>query len=177
MVQMGTWYQQYATVDSLTAALAGAGVPKDTPKITIVPIEFPDVAGKGNPPTMFADPDAGHSVNAKSKNRNAAITFALWMGHTKEGQQIVVNNMDSFATLNGVSPQFDNIKLVNPEVQKPKLEEVTKGLGGAKDARSLGISAELSQAIIDASQAMVNGKKSPEEAANDIQAVADATKK
>ena len=27
MVQMGTWYQQYATVDSLTAALAGAGVP------------------------------------------------------------------------------------------------------------------------------------------------------
>ena len=59
MVQMGTWYQQYATVDSLTAALDGAGVPKDTPKITIVPIPFPDVAGKGNPSTMFADPDAG----------------------------------------------------------------------------------------------------------------------
>jgi len=177
MVQMGTWYQQYATVDSLTAALAGAGVPKDTPLVTIVPIEFPDVAGKGNPPTMFADPDAGHSVNAKSKNRNAAITFALWMGHTKEGQQIVVNNMDSFATLNGVSPQFENIKLVDPEVQKPKLEEVTEALAGAKDARSLGLSAEVSQAVIDASQAMVNGKKSPEEAANDIQAVADATKK
>ena len=104
MVQMGTWYQQYATVDSLTAALDGAGVPKDTPKITIVPIPFPDVAGKGNPSTMFADPDAGHAVNAKSKNRNAAITFALWMGGTKEGQQIVVNNMDSFATLNGVTP-------------------------------------------------------------------------
>jgi ABC-type glycerol-3-phosphate transport system substrate-binding protein len=101
MVQMGTWYQQYATVDSLTPALPGAGVPADTPKITIVPIPFPDVAGKGNPSTMFADPDAGHSVNAKSKNRNAAITFALWMGGTKEGQQIVVNNMDSFATLNG----------------------------------------------------------------------------
>jgi hypothetical protein len=25
MVQMGTWYQQHATVDSLTAALDGAG--------------------------------------------------------------------------------------------------------------------------------------------------------
>ena len=177
MVQMGTWYQQYATVDSLTAALDGAGVPKDTPKITIVPIEFPDVAGKGNPPTMFADPDAGHSVNAKSKNRNAAITFALWMGHTKEGQQIVVNNMDSFATLNGVSPQFDKIKLVDPEVQKPKLEEVTAALGEAKDARSLGLSAEVSDAVINACQAMVNGNKPPEEAAADIQAVADATKK
>jgi hypothetical protein len=32
---------------------------------------------------MYADPDAGHAVNAKSKNRNAAITFALWMGGTK----------------------------------------------------------------------------------------------
>ena len=119
MVQMGTWYQQYATVDSLTAALAGAGVPANTPKITIIPIPFPDVAGKGNPSTMFADPDAGHSVNAKSKNRNAAITFALWMGHTKEGQQVVVNNMDSFATLNGVTPQFDKIKMVDEAVRSP----------------------------------------------------------
>ena len=177
MVQMGTWYQQYATVDSLTAALAGAGVPANTPKITIIPIPFPDVAGKGNPSTMFADPDAGHSVNAKSKNRNAAITFALWMGHTKEGQQVVVNNMDSFATLNGVTPQFDKIKMVDEAVQKPELEAVTKRLGEAKDFRSLGLSAQVSQAVIDASQAMVSGKKSPAEAAADIQAVADATKK
>jgi hypothetical protein len=176
MVQMGTWYQQYATVDSLTAALAGAGVPKDTALITIVPIPFPDVAGKGNPSTMFADPDAGHSVNAKSKNRNAAVTFALWMGHTKEGQQIVVNNMDSFATLNGVTPQFDKIKLVNPEVQQPKLAEVTTRLGEAKDARSLGLSAQLSDAIINACQAMVNSNKSPADAAADLQAVADANK-
>jgi raffinose/stachyose/melibiose transport system substrate-binding protein len=174
MVQMGTWYQQYATVDSLTAALDGAGVPADTPKITIVPIPFPDVAGKGNPSTMFADPDAGHSVNAKSKNRNAAITFALWMGGTKEGQQVVVNNMDSFATLNGITPQWNKIKLVNPTVQKPKLEEVTKRLGEAKDFRSLGISAQASQAIIDASQAMVNSDKPAADAAADIQAAADA---
>ena len=174
MVQMGTWYQQYATVNSLTAALAGAGVPADTPKITIIPIPFPDVAGKGNPSTMYADPDAGHSVNAKSKNRNAAITFALWMGGTKEGQQVVVNNMDSFATLNGITPQFDKIKLVNPTVQQPKLEEVTKRLGEAKDFRSLGMSAQVSQALIDASQAMVNSDKPAAEAAADIQAAADA---
>ena len=173
MVQMGTWYQQYATVDSLTAALDGAGVPKDTPKITIVPIPFPDVAGKGNPSTMFADPDAGHAVNAKSKNRNAAITFALWMGGTKEGQQVVVNNMDSFATLNGVTPQFDKITLVNPKVQQPELEKITESLGAAKDWRSFGISARLSQAIIDASQAMVNSDKPAADVAADIQAAAD----
>ena len=102
-----------------------------------MPIPFPDVAGKGNPSTMFADPDAGHAVNAKSKNRNAAITFALWMGGTKEGQQVVVNNMDSFATLNGVTPQFDKIKLVNPKVQQPELEKVTESLGAAKDCEKL----------------------------------------
>ena len=50
--------------------------------------------------------------------------------------------MDSFATLNGVTPQFDKITLVNPKVQKPELEKVTESLGAAKDARSFGISAE-----------------------------------
>ena len=62
MVQMGPWYQQYASVNSLTAALAGAGVPSDTKKVTILPIAFPDVAGKGNPSTLFTDPDAGQAV-------------------------------------------------------------------------------------------------------------------
>jgi raffinose/stachyose/melibiose transport system substrate-binding protein len=174
MVQMGTWYQQYATVNSLTAALDGAGVPADTPKITIVPVPFPDVAGKGNPSTMFADPDAGQAVNLKSKNRNAAVTFALWLGHTPEGQQVVANNMDSFPTLDGVTPQFDQIEFVNPDVQLPELQKVSDQLAEATDARSLGISAELNQAIIDAAQAMVNSDTSPEDAAAAIQKVADA---
>ena len=136
--------------------------PKDTPKITIVPIQFPDVAGKGNPSTMFADPDAGHAVNAKSKNRNAAITFALWMGGTKEGQQIVVNNMDSFATLNGVIAAVGHDQAGQPRgAAAPARRGHQQASVAAKDARSLGLSAELSQAIIDASQAMVNGEQVP----------------
>jgi len=176
MVQMGTWYQQYATVNSLTAALSGAGVPADTKKITIMPAPFPDVAGKGNPSPMFADPDAGQSVNAKSKARNAAVTFALWLGHTKEGQQVVADNMDSFPTLNGVGPNFDNVQLVNPSLQRPALEDVSKRLLQATEARSVGISAQVSQAIIDACQAAVSGK-SPSDAAAAIQSVADSEHK
>jgi raffinose/stachyose/melibiose transport system substrate-binding protein len=176
MVQMGTWYQQYATVNSLTAALQGAGVPTDTKKITILPAPFPDVAGKGNPPPMYADPDAGNSVNAKSKVRNAAVTFALWLGHTKEGQQVVADNMDSFPTLNGVGPNFDNVKLVDPALQRPALEDVSKRLGEATEARSFGISAQVSQALIDACQAVVSGK-SPSDAAAAIQSVADSEHK
>lgn len=176
MVQMGTWYQQYATVNSLTAALQGAGVPTDTKKITILPAPFPDVAGKGNPSPMFADPDAGQSVNAKSKARNAAVTFALWLGHTKEGQQVVADNMDSFPTLSGVSPNFNNVQLVNPSLQRPALEDVSKRLLQSTEARSVGISAQVSQAIIDACQAAVSGK-SPSDAAAAIQSVADSEHK
>jgi raffinose/stachyose/melibiose transport system substrate-binding protein len=175
MVQMGTWYQQYATTNSLTAALQGAGVPASTPKITILPISFPDVAGKGNPATMFADPDAGQSVNAKSKHRNAAVTFALWLGNTKEGQQVVVNNMDSFATLTGISPQFDQIQLVNEDAQKPALQQVTKELGDATTSRNVGISAELSQALVDATQAAVNGSTATSSIASTVQAAASSS--
>jgi hypothetical protein len=125
---------------------------------------------------MFADPDAGQSVNAKSKARNAAVTFALWLGHTKEGQQVVADNMDSFPTLSGVGPNFNNVQLVNPSLQRPALEDVSKRLLQSTEARSVGISAQVSQAIIDACQAAVSGK-SPSDAAAAIQSVADSEHK
>lgn len=159
MVQMGTWYQQYASVQSLEAALEGAGVPADTKKVTIMPISFPDVAGKGNPPTLFTDPDAGQAVNIKSKVRSAAVTFALWLGNTKNGQQVVANNLDEFPTLKGVGVQFDKVTLVNPSVQRPALQDVTKKLSAATEVRSYGIGAELSEAIVQACQQVTSGKE------------------
>lgn len=174
MIQMGTWYQQNASLPTLTAALEGAGVSADTPKITLMPMPFPDVAGKGNPSTLFADVDAGNSVNAKSKNLKAATTFAVWLGHSEEGQQAVTNSLDSLATLNGITPQWDEIELVDPELQQPALDEVTQQLTAATDPRSFGMDAEVSQAILDAIQAMLISDKSGQDAANDIQAVAEA---
>ena len=120
------------------------------------------MAGKGNPSTLFTDPDAGQAVNAKSKQRNAAVTFALWLGHTKNGQQVVANNLDEFPTLNGVSVQFDKVKLVNPSVQKPALQELTKQLSEATEARSYGIGAQLSAAIVQACQQVTSGKSPAE---------------
>jgi ABC-type glycerol-3-phosphate transport system substrate-binding protein len=177
MIQMGTWYQQNASLPTLTAALEGAGVPADTPKITLMPMPFPDVAGKGNPATLFADVDAGNSVNAKSKKLNAATTFAVWLGHSKAGQQAVTNSLDSLATLNGITPQWDKIQLVNPELQRPALEKVTADLNTATESRAFGISAEVSQAIIDACQAMLTSDKSGADVAKDIQAAAETAKK
>lgn len=172
MLQMGTWYSQYATSNSLEAALQGAGVPAGTKKITIMPIPFPDVTGSGNPSTLFADPDAGQSVNAKSKHLNAAVTFALWLGATKEGAQVVANNFDSFPTLKGVSPQFDQINLVNPSVQRPALEKLTTQLQNATEPRALGLNAQVMQALVDATQTVTTGSKSPKDAADAVAATA-----
>jgi ABC-type glycerol-3-phosphate transport system substrate-binding protein len=173
MVQMGSWYAQYSTVASLTAALAGAGVPADTPKITIVPIAFPDVAGKGNPGTLFADPDAAQAVNAKSKVRNAATTFALWLGGSKEGQQTVANNVDSIPTLAGVAPQWDSIELVNPTVQSPLLQDLYGKAADATEPRNANLPAVRFQAISDANVAVLSGSQTPEEAAAAVQQVFD----
>lgn len=174
MVQMGSWYAQYATVNSLSAALSGAGVPADTPKITIMPIPFPDVAGKGNRSTLFSDPDAAQAVNAKSKSRNAATTFALWLGGTKEGQQTVANNVDSMPTLAGVSAAWESIKLINPAAQKPALQDLARQASESTEPRNANLPAVNSQAIIDANQAVLTGKQSPEQATASIQQVFDA---
>jgi ABC-type glycerol-3-phosphate transport system substrate-binding protein len=160
-------------VASLTAALAGAGVPADTPKITIVPIAFPDVAGKGNPGTLFADPDAAQAVNAKSKVRNAATTFALWLGGSKEGQQTVANNVDSIPTLAGVAPQWDSIELVNPTVQSPLLQDLYGKAADATEPRNANLPAVRFQAISDANVAVLSGSQTPEEAAAAVQQVFD----
>ena len=158
MVQMGTWYQQYTTVNSLKAALAGAGVSDTDAKTNIVPINFPDTAGKGNPFVMTSDPDAGQAVNAKSKARSAAVTFALWLGADAKGQQVVANNLDSYPTLKSVAPQFENIELVNKDVQLPLLKNVQDVLLKADAPRLNGLGAQTSDALVNACQQVTSGK-------------------
>ena len=68
------------------------------------------------------------------------------------------------------------LQLVDPSLQRPALEDVSKRLLQSTEARSVGISAQVSQAIIDACQAVVSGK-SPSDAAAAIQSVADSEHK
>ncbi|MCU1474822.1 ABC transporter substrate-binding protein [Amnibacterium sp.] len=171
MVQMGTWYSQYATVSSLTAALAGAGVPAGTKHISIMPTTFPDVAGTGNAVSLFADPDVAQAVNAKSKNRNAAVTFAIWLGSTKPGAEVVANNMDELPVLQGSGPDFTKITLVN-KAQQPALVNVIAQLAKANEPRNLGLADQTNQAIINAAQGVVNGTKSAKDGAAGVAAAA-----
>ena len=102
-----------------------AGVPADTPKITIVPIAFPDVAGKGNPTTMFTDPDAGRpSTQVQEPQRGHHLRpVARWHQGGPAGRReqhgLLRHPERGHASVG-------QIKLVNPTVQKPELEKTTE---------------------------------------------------
>jgi len=175
MVELGTWYAQNATKVVLDASLEGAGVSPSAKRMTVMPMTMPDLAGKGHPETIFSDPDTGQSVNAKSKNRNAAVTFALWLGTTPEGGQVVANTLEAVSTLNGVQPEWDKIDLVNPKVQLPAIKKITEQAEAATEPRAVGLGAQTLEALNNACQA-VTGGKSPASVVDAIQQAAEQDK-
>lgn len=169
MVQMGTWYRQYTGSAALKTALAAAGVPSSTKEITMVPIPFPDVAGSGNKPGLFGDPDYALAVNKKSKNINAATTFALWLSSTKQGQQIIADNLDEDPVLESVSADVSKLPLVNSAVQAPYLKALATQSSSVAQPRLANISATLDQAIEDAASTVLGGQATPAQAAATLQ--------
>jgi raffinose/stachyose/melibiose transport system substrate-binding protein len=171
MVMMGTWYMQYDTVSGMDAAISGAGVASPKP-FPAVAIPFPDVAGSGNPATLYGDADYGLAVNAKSSHINAATTFAIWLGTSKAGQQLVANVLNDIPALNGVHPDWSNIKLVDPSVQQPVLDNLITKAGLSHEPRLANVSANLQTAIGVASTTVAAGSKTPQQAASILQATA-----
>jgi ABC-type glycerol-3-phosphate transport system substrate-binding protein len=172
MVQMGTWYRQYTGVDALKTALSAAGVPASTKMITMVPIPFPDVAGNGNKPGLFGDPDYALAVNKKSKNVDAATTFALWLSSTKNGQQVIADNLDEDPVLESVSADVSTLKLVDNAVQAPFLQKLATQGSAVQQPRLANISSGLDQAIEDAASTVLGGQATPAQAAATLQTAA-----
>jgi raffinose/stachyose/melibiose transport system substrate-binding protein len=169
MVQMGTWYRQYTEKSDLQAALSAAGVPTSTKLITMVPIPFPSLTSADNKPGLFGDPDYALSVNKKSKHIAAATTFALWLSSTKQGQQIIANNLDEDPVLSSVSADLSQVQLVNPKVQTPYLQASAKQSSNVTQPRLANISASLDQAIEDAASTVLGGQATPQAAAATLQ--------
>jgi raffinose/stachyose/melibiose transport system substrate-binding protein len=169
MIQMGTWYRQYTNAAALETALEAAGVPASTKEITMVPIAFPDVAGSGNKPALFGDPDYALAVNRKSKNVNAATTFAVWLSGTKQGQQVIANNLDEDPVLESVSADVSKLPLVNPAVQVPYLKTLATESSAVTQPRLANISPTLDQAIEDAASTVLGGQATPAQAAATLQ--------
>lgn len=172
MVQMGTWYQQYTEKASIQSAIEAAGVPANTAPPTIVPIAFPNVGG--HDPGLFGDPDYGLAVNARSKVKNAATTFALWLTSTKAGQQVVANNLDEYSVLLSVSPDWANLPLVNSAVQTPELKNLSVRVNKVTETRQANLSGAMINALIAADQSVIGGQATPAQAAATIQAAQEA---
>jgi ABC-type glycerol-3-phosphate transport system substrate-binding protein len=173
MIMMGTWYTQYSTQVAMNEAISAAGV-SGAKTFPILPVAFPDVAGKGNTSEMYGDADYGLAVSSKSKNQAAATTFATWLATSKEGQQTIANRLDTLPTLKGIEPDFSSIKFVDPKLQSDPVNTLLEKVGSVSEPREALLSADVQNAILAAAQSVADGSSTPQQAADTLQKAAEA---
>ena len=173
MVMMGTWYTQYATGKAMTAALSAAGVSGAKP-FPIVPIAFPDVAGAGNTSEMYGDADFGLAISTKTKARAASETFVKWMATSAEGQQAIADQLNDLPSVKGVTPDFDQIQLVDPATQKTPVQDLITKAGSITEPRESLLSSDVQNAILAAATSVATGKSTPDDATRTLQQAAEA---
>jgi raffinose/stachyose/melibiose transport system substrate-binding protein len=169
MVMMGTWYMQNTTTAGIKASISAAGVANPEP-FPIVPIPFPGGDGKYH---LAGDSDFGIAVNSKSKAKDAAATFSVWLGTSKAGQQKVADILNDLPALNGVTPNWDAIKMPDTKVERPPLEALIKEASAVTEPRLGLIGVDLGTAIGVASTTVAEGKATPEAAAQTLQKAAE----
>ena len=64
------------------------------------------MAGTGNTAALYGDADYGIAVNTKSSHQAAATKFAVWLGTSAAGQQVVANALDDIAGAEGRPAQL-----------------------------------------------------------------------
>ena len=173
MVMMGTWYTQYATTKAMTAAISAAGVSGAKP-FPILPMSFPDVAGAGNKSEMYGDADFGLAISSKSPNKAAAEAFVKWMATSEEGQQVIADQLDDLPALKGVTPNFEQIQLVDPAQQQQPIKSLISQVATVTEPRESLLSADVQNAILAAASSVATGSASPQDAANTLQQAAEA---
>ncbi len=169
-VQMGTWYTQYGGKESQTIAAQAAGVADPEPFV-MMPMMTPNLGGET--PGMVAEVEFGFALNAKSKNVDAATKFATWFSTTAEGQAVILHYLDiGLPALAGLGPDWDEIDLVDPEVQVPAYKAMYQAAGETAESRQLHLSTETSNALVIAVQEALATGKAPEDIAATVQAAA-----
>ena len=136
----------------------------------MLPIAFPDIAGTGNTGSLFGDVDYGQGVSANSSNQDAATTFALWMGTSEKGQQVIADSLNLIPALKSVTPNWDNVELVNPAVQEDPVKALIEQASAVTDSpRFDTINADMNHALHNALTKVADGTSTPEEATADLQ--------
>lgn len=169
MVLMGTWYMQYSTVPSATAAVNASGVAGAEP-FPIVAVDFPDVTGDGNPAPLFGDADYGVAVSAKSKYPEAAKTFVSWLTTSEAAQQLVANALNDTASLTSISPNWEDIELVDAAQQQDQLDAIIERSNDVVEPRLSNVDTATGQALGVALGAIAARSESPEDALDQLAA-------
>ena len=164
MVMMGSWYTMNTLPDTMRANMEAASS-TDEP-FTMIPINFPDLAGTGNVGYMFSDIDYATAVAASGKNIEAATTFAVWLGASEEGQQLIADSLNVVPVLKSATPNWDEVKLVNPDAQNEAVKSYLEtAMGNADNPRFGEISADLNQAMMDVLAGVASGMMTAEDGA------------
>ena len=163
MIMMGSWYSFNAIPENMKATMEAASS-TDEP-FTMIPIDFPDIAGTGNVGSLVGDLDYATAVSAKSENAEAATTFAVWLGASEEGQQIIADSLNMVPALKGITPNWDVVELGKPR----KAERSNSRVFGhcrrpQHRARFADINADMNQAMMDVLAAVASGTMTPEDA-------------
>ena len=170
MVMMGSWYTSNTLPDTMKAAIESASSTADP--FTMIPINFPDIAGTGNVGSMFGDLDYATAVSAKSENLEAATTFAVWLGTSQEGQQAIADSLNVVPSLKSATPNWDVVKLVNPEKQNAAVQEyLANATSGGDNPRFAAINADLNQAMMDVLAGVASGTMTAADGAAHLQEV------
>ena len=173
MIMNGTWYMVNTTEAGIASGQSAAGMSSPKPFVAL-PIQFPDVAGLGNKSEMYGDADWGLSVYTHSKNIPAAEKFVEWLTSSTAGQQSVANQLDDLPALKSISPNFNQIKLVDPKVQLGAIESLIKEVGNVTEPRESLLGADVQNAILTAAESVATGSATPQKAAETLQSAAVA---
>jgi len=169
MIMMGSWYTSNALPDTMKTAIEAASSTAEP--FTMVPIDFPDIAGTGNTGSMFGDLDYSTAVSATSANRKAATTFAVWLGTSQTGQQMIADTLNVIPSLKSATPNWDVVKLVNPEKQNDAIKAyVENAMETQNNPRFAGINADMNQAMMDVLAGVAGGTITPEDGAAELAA-------
>ncbi|MFQ6809712.1 MAG: ABC transporter substrate-binding protein [Blautia sp.] len=167
MIMMGSWYTSNTLPETMKTAIEAAS--STEAPFTMIPIDFPDIAGTGNTGSLFGDLDYATAVSATSENQKAAITFATWLGTSLSGQQMIANTLNVIPSLKEASPNWDGIELVNPEKQNDAVKEyIEKAANSPENPRYGAISADMNQALTDVLAGVAGGTLTPEDGATQL---------
>ncbi|MFV0529325.1 MAG: ABC transporter substrate-binding protein [Lachnospiraceae bacterium] len=167
MVMMGSWYTSNTLPATMKAAIESASSTEEP--FTMIPIEFPDIAGTGNTGSMFGDLDYSTAVSATSSNIKAATTFAVWLGTSQNGQQMIADSLNVVPSLKSALPDWDNVELVNPEKQnEPVKEYIEHAMNSGDNPRFAAINADMNQTMMDVLAGVAGGTMTPEDGAKQL---------